>query len=121
MDESKELLEEVLRGKLGGRAKRDRSRRWERSRERLVPHGMQGVEGLYDSDGSYEEDLGEGTSDGRGRLGGEDEVWTAGEGEDGGRRRARAEEDGSKQWGVKKMELMSTVWGKKGLTSIYVG
>ncbi|ORY89658.1 major facilitator superfamily domain-containing protein [Leucosporidium creatinivorum] len=130
-EEGKDHLEEVLRSKLSGTSRsRDHRRRWERSQERLIPRNQAGgAEDVWDSDADLSDDLGEGTSALRGRRqreATEDEVWNAGDEHEtstteGAGRRPRAEDNGHKQWGVKKMELMSTVWGKGGLTSIYIG
>jgi hypothetical protein len=127
-EEGRDHLEEVLRSKLSGSSRgRDHRRRWERSQERLIPRSQAGgAEDVWDSDADLSDDLGEGTSALRGRRHREatdDEVWNAGDEEETStsERRPRAEAEGHKQWGVKKMELMSTVWGKGGLTSIYIG
>lgn len=130
-EEGRDHLEEVLRSKLSGSNRsRDHRRRWERSQERLIPRSQAGgAEDVWESDADLSDDLGEGTSALRGRRQREptdDDVWNAGDEHEtstteGTGRRTRAEDEGHKQWGVKKMELMSTVWGKGGLTSIYIG
>lgn len=125
-EEAKDVLEEVLRGKLSGKGKGQR-RRWERSQERLIPHHQVGrTEDVYDSDADLSDDAGEGTSALRGQGSpdsSDDAVWNAGDEDDHSAPAVRYPrvDDGIKQWGVQKMELMSTVWGKSGLTSIYIG
>ena len=120
------MLEEVLRGKLSARGRGQR-RRWERSQERLIPHSHAGrAEDVYDSDADLSDEVGEDTSALRGLKSpdiDEEAAWDAGDDEDSSAPTARygRVDDGIKQWGVQKMELMSTVWGKKGLTSIYIG
>lgn len=117
------MLEEVLRGKLSGRGRTQR-RRWERSQERLIPDTR--TEDVYDSDADLSDDVGDGTTPLRGQghpNSHEEAVWDGGDEDEPSAPTMRygRVDDGIKQWGVQKMELMSTVWGKGGLTSIYIG
>ncbi|GAA6002891.1 uncharacterized protein JCM10292_001359 [Rhodotorula paludigena] len=121
-------------------------RRWERSRERLIPFGVGGrrSDDVYDSDGDASDASVEQhpashehspfTQDGFGQEDGGD-PWTAGEDDMADVRRNGKDKAGSvmsrhsgvvvpegdKQWGVVKMELMSRTWGRKGLLTIYAG
>lgn len=125
-DDAKDMLEDILRRKL------HHKRRWERSQERLIPGGP-GCEDVFDSDADLSDTdhaVPDNTlsppyqryePDGDG-----DALWNAGD-EPSSRsthpppRRLRHRDEGPKQWGVQKMELMSMVWGKRGLSLIYAG
>ncbi|GAA5988535.1 hypothetical protein JCM11641_003307 [Rhodosporidiobolus odoratus] len=134
-----ERLAEGSMGRNSGRMKGLKGeRRWERSRERLLLPGSDGqqTEDVYDSDGDLgsaeETPLGEGMGRGAGEEE-QDEAWYAGGSPNRTRRERRARdiqrrrsgvvepEEGDKQWGVVKMELMARTWGRRGLFTIYAG
>lgn len=124
-DEAKDMLEEILRRKL-------HKRRWERSQERLIPPGT-GCDDVFDSDADLSDDpvhepsksppYSPRSPDSPSNDDAADAVWNAGDDllTTHPPRRTRTRDEGAKQWGVQKMELMSMVWGKRGLSLIYAG